>query len=54
MKKLCAQLLIAVRAMPRLHKFILAALGIGLTGSLIGIFVAASGQASFAAYVLTR
>lgn len=53
-KKLCMQLLIAVRAMPRLHKLIVAALGVGLAGSLIGIFVAASGQASFAAYVLTH
>lgn len=54
MKKLCLQLLAAVRAMPRVHKFILAVLGIGLTGSLIGIFAAAAGHASFAAYVLTR
>jgi hypothetical protein len=53
-KKLCLQLLVAVRAMPRLHKFIVAALGGGVAGSLIGIFVAASGQASFAASVLTH
>ena len=54
MKKLCLQLLTVLRAMPRVHKFILAALGIGLTGSLIGIFAASAGHASFAASVLTR
>ena len=54
MKNLCAQLITLLSAMPRLRKYILAALGIGLTGSLIGIFVASSGDASFAAHVLTR
>lgn len=54
MKKLLLQLLTVVRAMPRVHKLILAALGLGLTGSLIGIFVASAGHASFAADVLTR
>lgn len=54
MKKLCLQLLIAVRAMPKLHKFIVAAFGLGVAGSLIGMVVGASGDASFAAYVLTR
>ena len=54
MKKLCLQLLTVVRAMPRLHKFVVAALGIGLAGGLIGIVAASAGHASFAAYVLTR
>ena len=51
MKKLCAQLLTAVGAMPRMRKYILAVLGIGVTGSLVGIFVASAGHTSF---VLTR
>jgi hypothetical protein len=53
MKKLCAQLLTVVGAMPRMRKYLLAVLGIGLAGSLIGIVVAAAAHASFAGYVLT-
>ncbi|HEX9173308.1 MAG TPA: hypothetical protein VF861_11650 [Telluria sp.] len=54
MKKLCLQLLVAARAMPGLHKFIVAALGVGVAGTLVGILVFSSGQASFAAHVLTH
>lgn len=54
MKNLCMQLLTLVRATPGSRKYILPALGIGLAGSLIGIYFATAGDASITAYVLTR
>jgi hypothetical protein len=50
MKKLYAQLI----AMPRMYKYILAILAIGLMGGLLGILVGSAGQTAFTASVLTH